>query len=84
MTIVTLQNNIKRLVIVTLQMKFSVTLKFSVISKLTEWSQFISKTNTAIQVYAPTSIAEETEVERFYKDLQDLLELTIKKMSFSS
>ena len=36
MTIVTLQNNIKRLVIVTLQMKFSVTLKFSVISKLTE------------------------------------------------
>ena len=84
MTIVTLQNNIKRLVIVTLQIKFSVTMKFSVISKMTEWSQFISKTNTAIQVYAPTTIAEETEVERLYKDLQDLLELTIKKMSFSS
>ena len=32
-----------------------------------------------IQAYAPTSRAEETEVERFYKDLQDLLELTPKK-----
>ena len=31
---------------------------------------------TVIQVYAPTSNAEETEVERFYEDLQDLLELT--------
>ena len=31
---------------------------------------------TVIQVYAPTSNAEEAEVERFYKDLQDLLELT--------
>ena len=29
-----------------------------------------------IQVYAPTSNAEETEVEWFYEDLQDLLELT--------
>ena len=38
---------------------------------------------TVIQVYAPTSNAEEAEVERFYKDLQDLLELTPKKMSFS-
>ena len=37
---------------------------------------------TVIQVYAPTSNAEETEVERFYedlKDLKDLLELTPKK-----
>ena len=34
---------------------------------------------TVIQVYAPTSNAEEAEVERFYKDLQDLLELTSKK-----
>ena len=34
---------------------------------------------TGIQVYAPTSNAEETEVERFYEDLQDLLELTPKK-----
>ena len=31
---------------------------------------------TLIQVYAPTSNAEEAEVERFYEDLQDLLELT--------
>ena len=34
---------------------------------------------TLIQVYAPNSNAEETEVERFYEDLQDLLELTAKK-----
>ena len=34
---------------------------------------------TAIQVYAPTSNAEETEVEWFYEDLQDLLELTPPK-----
>ena len=34
---------------------------------------------TIIQVYAPTSNAEEGEVERFYEDLQDLLELTPKK-----
>ena len=34
---------------------------------------------TVIQVYAPTSNAEETEAERFYEDLQDLLELTPKK-----
>ena len=33
---------------------------------------------TLIQVYAPTSNAEEAEVERFYEDLQDLLELTPK------
>ena len=32
-------------------------------------------TITVIQVYAPTSNAEEAEVERFYEDLQDLLEL---------
>ena len=31
---------------------------------------------TVIQVYAPTSNAEEVEVEQFYEDLQDLLELT--------
>ena len=43
---------------------------------------------TVIQVYALTSNAEEAEVERFYEDLQDLLELTPKKKkkkkSFSS
>ena len=40
---------------------------------------------TVVQVCAPTTNAEEAEVERFYDDLQDLLELTPKKkMSFSS
>ena len=41
---------------------------------------------TVIQIYAPTSNAEEAEVERFYEDLHDLLELKPKKkkkMSFS-
>ena len=36
-------------------------------------------TITVIQAYAPSSNTEETEVERFYEDLQDLLELTPKK-----
>ena len=36
-------------------------------------------TITVIQVYAPISNAEEAEVERFYEDLQDLLELTPQK-----
>ena len=42
------------------------------ISKMTEWSLFISKALfhiTVIQVYAPTSNAEEAEVKRFYEDL---------------
>ena len=34
---------------------------------------------TVVQVYAPTSNAEEPEVEQFYEDLQDLLELTLQK-----
>ena len=40
---------------------------------------------TVIEAYAPTRNAEEAEVQRFYEDLQDLLELTThkKKMSFS-
>ena len=38
---------------------------------------------TVIQVYAPTSNAEEAEVEWFYEDLQDLLELTPPKDVFS-
>ena len=50
------------------------------ISKTTEWSLFISKANHSIsQVYAPSSNAEEAQVEWFYEDLQDLLELTLKK-----
>ena len=34
---------------------------------------------TVMQIYAPTSNAEEAEVEQFYDDLQDLLELTPKR-----
>ena len=53
------------------------------ISKTTEWSLFVSQGKpfniTVIQVYAPTSNTEEAEVERFYEELQDLLELTPKK-----
>ena len=37
-----------------------------------------------IQAYAPTTDAEEAEVDQFYEDLQDLLELTPKKMFISS
>ena len=37
---------------------------------------------TVIQAYAPISNAEEAEVEQFYEDLQDLLELTAKKDVF--
>ena len=44
---------------------------FGAISKTTEWSLSVSKTNhtifTVIQVYAPTTNAEEAEVERFMK-----------------
>ena len=40
---------------------------------------FQGKPFTVIQVYAPTSNAEEAEVRRFYEDLQDLLELTPEK-----
>ena len=35
-----------------------------------------------IQVYAPTTNAEENKVEQFYEDLQDLLELTSKKKKY--
>ena len=38
---------------------------------------------TVIKVYASTRNAEEAKVERFSEDLQDILELTTKKMSFS-
>ena len=57
------------------------------VSKMAEWSVcFQGKpfNITVIQVYALTNNAEEAEVERFYEDLQDLLELTPpQKMSFS-
>ena len=52
------------------------------VSKMTESSlRFQSKpfSITVIQVYVPTSNAEEAEIEWFYEDLQDLLELTPKK-----
>ena len=38
-----------------------------------------SITITVTEVYAPTSNSEEAEVEWFYEDIQDLLELTLKK-----
>ena len=37
---------------------------------------------TVIQIYAPTTDAEETEADHFYENLQDLLELTQKKCRF--
>ena len=39
---------------------------------------------TVIQDYDPTTNAKEAEIKQFYEDLQDLLERTPKKMSFSS
>ena len=64
-------------------MKYLSEMKYlDAISKTTEWSlHFQGKpfNITVIQAYAPTSNAEEAEVEWFYKDLQDLLELTTPK-----
>ena len=69
------------------EMKYLSEMKYlDAISKTTEWSlHFQGKpfNITVIQAYAPTSNAEEAEVEWFYEDLRDLLELTPKKMSFS-
>ena len=50
-------------------------------SKMTKWSLFSMQrfSITLIQVYTTTSNAEEAEVEQFYEDLQDLLELTPQK-----
>ena len=51
------------------------------VSKTTEWSfRFQGKPFNImlVQVYAPTSNAEEAEVKQFYEDLQDLLELKPK------
>ena len=55
---------------------------FGAISKITEWSvHFQGKpfNITVIQVDDPTTNAEEAEIEWFYEDPQDLLELTPKK-----
>ena len=52
------------------------------ISKMTEWSVCLQGkpfSITVIQVYAPNSNTEEAEVEQFYEDLQDFLELTPEK-----
>ena len=51
------------------------------VSKMRQWSQFTSQANQCHSnpAHAPTTNAEEAEVERFYEDLQDLLELTPKK-----
>ena len=52
------------------------------ISKTTEWSLFIYKANHSLSEYSksiPWSVIEEADVECFYKDLQDFLELTPKK-----
>ena len=53
-----------------------------IITKMTESSLFVYKLFkiTLIQVYARTNNAEEAEVEWFYEDLQNLLELTPKKV----
>ena len=40
--------------------------------------------NTVIYIYTPTTDVKEAEVDQFYEDLEDLLELTPKKTSFSS
>ena len=55
---------------------------------MTEWTRFISKGkpfNIALnQVYSPTTDAEEAEIDQFYEDLEDFLELTTKRCIFSS
>ena len=53
---------------------------------MTQWSWFIFQGKpfniTVIQVYVPTTDAEEGEVEQFYEGLQDLVELTPKNVIF--
>ena len=51
------------------------------ISKMTKWSWFVSKANQhrSYPSLCPNQYAEETDVERFYEDLKDLLDLTSKK-----
>ena len=53
------------------------------ISKMIQWFLIVSKANrstiTVIQVYASVTNGEEAEVEQFYEDLQDFLEVISKK-----
>ena len=49
------------------------------VSKTKLLSQFVLKVNYSASQYAPTTDAEETEVEWFYEDLQGVLELITKK-----
>ena len=55
------------------------------ILKMTEWSLFVSEANhsvSVIQVYAPTTNAEEAEAEWFYDSIQEILKLTTKSVVF--
>ena len=55
-------------------------------SKMIEWSLFVSKANHSISQLSksmPQPVMRKKQVEQFYEDLQDLLELTPQKMSFS-
>ena len=54
------------------------------ISKMTEWSRFISIKHHSNPSLCSNHECEEAQVEKFYEDLQNLLELTPKKKSFSS
>ena len=75
------QESFRRNGVASLSTKESEMQYLDTISKTTEWSLLVSKANHSrvIQAYAPTSNAEEAEVEQFYENLQDLLELTPKK-----
>ena len=50
------------------------------VSKMTEWSLFIPKANHSVSQYSKSiphsSNVEEADIEHFYEDLQDILELT--------
>ena len=57
---------------------FELAFKYCILDSFVDHDGY-SISSEGFQVYAPTSNAEETEVERFYEDLHDLLELTPKK-----
>ena len=59
------------------------------VSKMTEWMIYVHFQDkplniTVIQVYDPITNDKKAKVERFHKDLQDILELKPPKMYFSS